>query len=571
MNIYSLPYDLRIGVTGHRSLGSQEVVERVVDGVLDHLGATLDDREQTPLRWTVISALARGADRIVARAVLRRADARLVAVLPFPAQEYRRDFAQPDDLAEFEHLLAEASEVVALENPAQEAGRDETTGQEPPAETRNRGYLAAGQWVVDHCEILVAIWDGEPAGGIGGTAQVVQYALEQKKTVLWINAKNSQAPAAQVLGYDPQGTAPPRTVVLPEAAESLSPGFVELTEYNRQGVVKPAELLFASQRETENLARAARETGLDAGSLQPVLDQLLPRYVWADRLALWHQRRSLVAGWGFFYLSAAAVTLAVIQEVFFHGQRGWWIGLLEFIALGTAWFLYAANRRGCYHQKWLRNRYIAERLRAAVFTVLVGEFPFPNSSGTKTPFPFYPSPKNWLLTSLDRIIADALRRVPKGLPFLPLKQFILRNWILDQGDWHHRNAARKSRSAHCLQNAGICLFFVTMILTAFHVLQLSPFAAVTSSPLVDRWIALLVIAAPAWAAACHAVATLLEYERIATRSERMSQALKLIAHQADSAVGPAPLRAAVCEAAQVIGMENHEWWILLSFRELALL
>jgi hypothetical protein len=80
----------------------------------------------------------------------------------------------------------------------------------------------------------------------------------------------------------------------------------------------------------------------------------------------------------------------------------------------------------------------------------------------------------------------------------------------------------------------------------------------------------LAIVLPAWGAAAHAIATLLEFERIATRSRRMSVALAVIARQAESATGPNSLRAAVREAAQVIGIENHEWWILLSFRELVL-
>jgi hypothetical protein len=185
--------------------------------------------------------------------------------------------------------------------------------------------------------------------------------------------------------------------------------------------------------------------------------------------------------------------------------------------------------------------------------------------------PFYPSPKNWLLTSIDRIIADTLRRISPEPSFQALRKFLLCSWIADQRDWHHRNAQRKSRTARRLHDAGMFLFIVTMVLTLFHVFEVFHPGAAGAWGALNGVVAFLVIASPAWGAAWHAIATLLEYERIATRSERMSQALAVIARHAESAIGPDSLRVAVREAAQVIGIENHEWWILLSFRELVLL
>jgi hypothetical protein len=48
-------------------------------------------------------------------------------------------------------------------------------------------YLAAGKRVVDMSDVMVAIWNGKPAEGLGGTADIVQYALAQKKPVIHIN------------------------------------------------------------------------------------------------------------------------------------------------------------------------------------------------------------------------------------------------------------------------------------------------------------------------------------------------------------------------------------------------
>jgi hypothetical protein len=569
MDVFSLPYDLRIGVTGHRNLDGYQAVEDAVAGLLDHLQAVLDDQGQTPLRWMAFSALARGADRVVAKAVLRRSNSRVTAVLPFAASEYRNDFKEPADLEEFERLLGQASEVVTLQNIDDEADQEGAeTNAISAGKIRNKGYLAAGQWVVDNCEILIAIWDGEPSRGMGGTAEVVEYALDQKKTVLWIDAKNPSVAVVRLRESGQGGTFPPQTSPLPDAIESLSPGFAELTEYNRPGVIAADELLSALKQEEEALYRSMREIGLDAGLLKPAIDQLLPRYVRADRLALRYQRRYLFAGRGLFYLAAMAVTLAVTQEVFFREQM--WLSLLEFAAMAAAWLLHTSSRRRGDHEKWLRNRYIAERIRNGVFTVLVEEFPVPRSSQGDTPLPFYPGPQNWLVASLDRMIADTRQTIPAGIPFQLLKQFIVRKWIVDQRDWHDRNANRKTRSARRLRVAGTGLFFLTMVLVFLHIVNFGSHSATAPWLSLGKGIVFLAIVLPAWGAAAHAIATLLEFERIATRSRRMSQALTVIARQADLATGSNSLRAAVREAAKVIGIENHEWWILLSFRELVL-
>jgi hypothetical protein len=111
-----------------------------------------------------VSSLAAGADQKFARCVLGRGGA-LHVVLPSPA--YESSFKEISDLHLFRTLLSEASEV-------------ETLGFAEPNED---AYLAAGQRVVDLCDILVAVWDGLPAQGKGGTADIVAYARSARKPV----------------------------------------------------------------------------------------------------------------------------------------------------------------------------------------------------------------------------------------------------------------------------------------------------------------------------------------------------------------------------------------------------
>ena len=140
-----------IGVTGHRYLADLDAITAGVDRAL---GTIEEMFPSQPL--TVISPLAEGADRLVAREVLARSGARLVVPLPLPQSDYIADFESDESKEEFLALLDRADEVIMLR----------------PAPTRDQAYAAAGRYVLDHCDVLVAIWDGQRAQGPGGTGDI---------------------------------------------------------------------------------------------------------------------------------------------------------------------------------------------------------------------------------------------------------------------------------------------------------------------------------------------------------------------------------------------------------------
>jgi hypothetical protein len=54
---------------------------------------------------------------------------------------------------------------------------------------REDSYLDCGMETVNHCDLLIAFWDGEPARGRGGTAEIVGYARDLGQPVIIIDAK----------------------------------------------------------------------------------------------------------------------------------------------------------------------------------------------------------------------------------------------------------------------------------------------------------------------------------------------------------------------------------------------
>lgn len=149
---------LRIGVTGHRAFDDHALVRDMTAHVLDRLLADGD-----PV--TVVSSLAEGGDRLVAQMCLARPDSELHVVLPLPRDNYERDFASTESRNEFDALITRAVSVAVVDQ------RD--------GDSREDAYERAGHAVVDAADVLVALWDGSPARGQGGTAEIVQYALDR--------------------------------------------------------------------------------------------------------------------------------------------------------------------------------------------------------------------------------------------------------------------------------------------------------------------------------------------------------------------------------------------------------
>ena len=144
-----------VGATGHQNLpvGARPYLVQEVRKTLRACAPPL----------SVASSLAAGADQMIAREALRNGG-RLQAIVP--ARGYESTLS-PKDLRSYKNLIAQADEVTRLDFP----------------EPSERAYWAAGQEIVDRCDVLVAIWDGRPARGLGGTGDVVNYATQTGKDV----------------------------------------------------------------------------------------------------------------------------------------------------------------------------------------------------------------------------------------------------------------------------------------------------------------------------------------------------------------------------------------------------
>jgi len=153
---------LRLGVTGHRQFDDVPTATAMIDHVLDRLLA--GEREAI-----VVSNLAEGADRLVTTLVVDGRGGHLEAVLPLPPDDYASDFTSAESRLEFEHWLEIAAAIEVVE----QRGDD----------SREAAYERAGVVMVDRVDVLIAVWDGKPSRGRGGTADIIRYAFDRDVVV----------------------------------------------------------------------------------------------------------------------------------------------------------------------------------------------------------------------------------------------------------------------------------------------------------------------------------------------------------------------------------------------------
>jgi hypothetical protein len=155
---------MRVGVTGHQRL-EEPANWAWVKQELDRLLLTLSP----PLIG--ITSLALGADQLFANAVLVHGGS-LEIIIPFARYEFT--FSEGHDREEYVGLLQRATIVDVLEK----------------HDAHEQAYFAAGKMMVDRSELVIAVWDGKPAAGLGGTGDVVGYAMQQGKTAIHVNPSN---------------------------------------------------------------------------------------------------------------------------------------------------------------------------------------------------------------------------------------------------------------------------------------------------------------------------------------------------------------------------------------------
>jgi len=535
----AIPCQVRIGVTGHRVLAHADRLAEEVTRALLLIQSMVCTSPATPVLLTVVSPLAEGADRLVARQALERLGATLEAVLPLPAADYQTTFSSEESRQEFRDALAGAATLTEL----------------PAVETREEAYEQAGQYVVERCDVLLALWDGRPAAGQGGTADVVAWARDRDVPVYWIH------------------TEPPFRAAWVETG--LTHGldaYRALDDFNRASM-RPARVTEAIERATTDLFAQAERAGLDPAALRPYCSWIIPAFVRADLLASRAQRR-------FFQLSDATFIFAALAVIAAAGPQLTSVGvlarlaphnaprlapLIESLLMGLGLIAIYLGRRQGYHRRWVLYRYLAERLRAAFFLALVT----PHGPTIRSPEPaaLHQAGDTWLERAYDSVW-QSRPTVETPPPVAPLRRFLIDAWVGDQRAYQARKSRRHEAAHEGISRMGAFIFIMTFVFATTDALDVGRGGSLweTTAPAV----LFLSIILPALAGALTGIGALREHPRNGRRSGRMAHYLARLEGRIARAPDLPSLHALARLVEAMALEETGDWYVTMELRDVGL-
>lgn len=547
------PLTLRVGVTGHRpnrlTQSDPALLAAQIDLVLRRIQdaaneAAADWPSTQPAVCRVVSSLAEGADRLVARAALACGFA-IQVVLPLPQADYEQDFEARGSLAEFRDLLQRAENVFEL----------------PAASPRAQAYLAAGELTLRQCDVLLAIWDGAPSAGLGGTAEIAAQAAAAGLPVVRIHAI-APHPIYFGTGTEPLAelSSALRSLLLPQP-----PALASLQAYRRERWPgRPAASSFIFLRVLgDRQLRLPSTPRYEAIASEVHSPSLRPYFAWADALATRHGERSRSAALQLQWLASAAVfsgLLAIPLE-----EHRWALRLLACTECGATLVLVATALlllRRPWHARWLLYRSLAEQMRSLDLLAPLGE---PLSYAQVPGFFHHESGSEAFsqvfLQAVTRHLGFPSARVDPA--FLNQRSEALAHTLESQAAFQGRAARRYENIERVLRRAGLVLFITAAIFSLYdlaHSFLLTEFV----SPWLTAGTALL----PAVGAMITGLATQGEYQRLTHRAVAMRRTLAVLL--AELPRGPSltleSLVAATHRAAEVLTSEVRDWQVLVSVK-----
>ena len=526
---------LRVGISGHRPK-PEKFSQGSFARVREQLGATFAAIDQAlvalgtsnasfyaaaPHKVRLVSGLAEGADQLAVDA--RPAGWDLDAILPFPIDIYRQDFQHSaidpgvSVVDAFEAALGRATTVVQLPEDPQLA-RPSASPQQNAAEyqrLRDNAYARLGVFLLHQVDVLVAVWDGRGEDGPGGTGDVIRRAIDAQIPVVWISTLDDAAPS---LVEDIKADGTPLAVVpdcLKEGlAEAIStivsvppdppsdtaahrlpgpPVRARLAAFLDETWPRPSRSItydvfkrWIEKRPFRWLIlpdswAAYRKPWMtfiadapDAGDLGKRIDTvLLPRYAWADALAVRWSHVYRAAYVNCYLLAAFAVFLAMLGvaiQDFIHAP-GELLAIkavlvfLECVVIYLIVRIVRRGRRGRWQERWLEYRALAEMLRDARFLAYLGEH-----GDIQRADDIEPASSAWFLWYMRATTREV--GLPHGLLDRSYQEKHLHavevHVLDDQIDYHQGNARTLAHMHHALHTgAGRCFYVTAFVLGLF--------------------------------------------------------------------------------------------------------
>lgn len=150
---------LKVGITGHRQLDNPKMVKIELNNTIQYFFS----QSENMVGYT---QLATGADTLFAQVLIDN-NIPYIVILPVPKDVYIKDFSD-EEKKFFEKYIKKASSIHIIKKSEKELISDQN-------------YREAGIYIVDKSDVIVGVWDGEKTDKIGGTYDILSYALTLNK------------------------------------------------------------------------------------------------------------------------------------------------------------------------------------------------------------------------------------------------------------------------------------------------------------------------------------------------------------------------------------------------------
>ncbi len=589
----TVPFVLSVGVTGHRADGLPENALSILQSrirealvLLSETGSALFDTErdcfaEDPPRLRFVSPIADGADQIAAEVALELGW-ELQVILPFERSEYRATLADDAARERFDDLMKRAS--CLLELPGH-------------SERLLDAYVMTGRATVSHCDLLVAVWDGLPPRGRGGTGEVVQFAITRGTAVVHLPIQTDVPARVLWSAFDPAvlTIADEETAERPlnrASLEALLRGLLmPPLDENEQDFLKrfmreklrrirtrieyPLLLAaagvgrFGTKDFTDTHAEAQirdewrryRQGCPEALQISAPMDMLEEAYRWADRLAT-HFAQTYRSGHIFnFVLGGVAVCLGL--SAFMAPHYKFEFAVLELVITFAIILNASIGSRNEWHRRWLDYRQLAERLRPMRSLKLLG-IAAPDPPGTPT----NPMPKRWIdwyASGIWRAIGCPAGTIDVGRA-ASLAKAIAAFEVAPQVAYHERHSQQIEGLDHRLETIGTALFVATLLVSIATIVGLA-----LGADFVQRfgnWFTLVSAGFPALATAVFGIRFQADFGGDALRSMATSDTLRLIEEELNRDVRLSRAADLTEQAGRIMLADLDEWRLVNQQRDL---
>lgn len=541
-HIMKIPFSLSVGVTGHRTIPSNNAlfVKDSVEKILSTISAASmqivnmhqDIFTNTP-QLNVNSCLSEGADRLVAREGLRQGF-NLGAILPFHHSSpiHGHDLSASDQeisRTELDCLLQASTSIFEIN-----ADSGATANNAKGEYLRQKAYLAASISMLNNSDILLVLWNKKPQHRHGSTYDILNKALKMNKIVILIETENNTAICRCDLvdnnitysTFNNNFSALKNLIIKkfapPHADHCLQMESLKECLHDLDSPEKKIPYIVTLWNKFYKLiARVDGSIGQNYCP-SPLPETLNQYYNNFSHLSSYYSQcyRSF-----FLFspiLSTLAVSVAVITLSLPEAYAFWKIigGFLEIFLIFTLLFSHKISKKNNLKEKFTNYRLITEVLRHSMALHSLGVCLSLEESGI-----VYKNRNRhwvyWLARNILRIQGIPNHYWSSG----SVKQHVLiKNWISEQKDYHITNATRTKKAQHVFHSLTNYLVVLTVVFVLTHVIF--EILQVHSIPtLVYSAINLGTIFFPLWAMCFHAVCQYAELRRLEDRSTYMSEKL----------------------------------------------